>query len=112
MYVSIPISQFFPTPSSLLGVHMFVLYFFFAIKILYNIFLYSTYMCKYTVFVFLFLIYCTLWDFYIKDEFELGRVGDEEAPEATKKQTKWLSNHVPGESSSKGQDRLSTSQNK
>ena len=34
IYVSIPISQFFPTPSSPLGVHMFVLYFCFAIKIL------------------------------------------------------------------------------
>ena len=48
----------------------------------------------------------------MKDEFELGRVEDEEAPEATKKQAKWLSNHVPGESSSKGQDRLSASQNR
>ena len=48
----------------------------------------------------------------MRDEFELGRVEDEEAPEATKKQAKWLSNHVPGESSSKGPDSLSASQNR
>ena len=108
-------SQFpnsFPPHLPLLG--SICLFFISALQLRYsNILLYSTYMCKYTVLVFLFLIYSTLWDFYTKDEFELGRVGDEETPEATKKQTKWLSNHVRGEPSSKGQqDRLSTSQNK
>ena len=67
VYVSIPVSQFLP-PYPFPPWYPYIcslrlrLYFCFATKIIYTIFLDSTYVRYYTIFAFLFLTYFTLYD--------------------------------------------------